>query len=102
MNNWQEVPAWQALKALTEGTHDVERWSSTYEEWRSIENRASNFADHDHCRIRPKRRTVDAKGLPVPVYIRPHSDSKALVLGYASDEIAKDAQRILEAAREAQ
>lgn len=101
MNDWQEVPAWQALKALTEGTHDVEchglnNWFrlSTSEEC-AIQLRA-------RCRIRPKRRTMDVKGLPVPASVQSQPSASWIELRFASIEQAEEALRILETAREAQ
>jgi len=69
MNEWQEVKAWEALKALQEGTHDVQyTTSSTNSSWTSW---SSFFVSGEAChhRIRPKVRTVDVIGLPVPLHV---------------------------------
>lgn len=102
--NWQEVPAWQALKALTEGTHDVEvnddgRWFKAPSRY--------DFSSDDRCRIRPKRRTMDVKGLPAFNFAVLANKSKyvamtSVVVDFQNEEMAREALRILEAAREAQ
>ena len=66
MSEWEVVPAWEALKALQEGTHDVQYTRGDSGGWFYEEDDfvAGNKWKH---RIRPKVRTVDVIGLPVPV-----------------------------------
>ena len=65
MSEWKEVPAWEALKALQEGTHEVQ---FKYKDGGWLNDDGSFIAGENwHHRIRPKVRTVDVIGLPVPV-----------------------------------
>lgn len=66
MSEWKEVPAWEALKALQEGTHDVQYARVGGEGWGDEEDEFVTGKNWKH-RIRPKVRTVDVIGLPVPV-----------------------------------
>lgn len=64
MSEWKEVPAWEALKALQEGTHEVQ---FKYKDGGWLNDDSSFIAGENwHHRIRPKVRTVDVIGLPVP------------------------------------
>jgi hypothetical protein len=55
-NEWQEVPAWQAMKAYHEGTHDVEQYGyySAFESWGAV-RKLSEFSSGCKHRIRPKQ-----------------------------------------------
>lgn len=65
MSEWKEVPAWEALKALQEGTHDVQYARVGGEGWGDEEDEFVTGKNWKH-RIRQKVRTVDVIGLPVP------------------------------------
>ena len=101
MSEWEVVPAWEALKALQEGTHDVQYTRGDSGGWFYEEDDfvAGNKWKH---RIRPKVRTVDVIGLPVPnapnkisVELRWDCHDWAVILHYQNCE--DEARRAYEA-----
>ena len=69
MSEWKEVPAWEALKALQEGTHDVEFSPINSERWARDSLEYFVARKELQYRVRPKLRTVDVIGLPVPLHV---------------------------------
>ena len=102
-DGWIYPPAWMALKALTEGTHDVQ-WARG-PDWCKLQD-ADELSKDDRCRIRQKRRTMDVAGLPVHRSIKAPQHERwerpVIELRYENDSDRDEALIILEAARDAQ